>query len=129
MSEDELLELEPAVLTPYIYKAEVISIYDGDTMVLQIDLGFDIKHRITVRLARINAPEVRGESRLEGFESRDFLIDTIFGESGPADNTVVIKTYKDKKEKYGRYLADIFLDGVCLNDELVKNGLAVYKEY
>ena len=129
MSEDELLELEPAVLTPYTYKAEVISIYDGDTMLLQIDLGFDIKHRITVRLARINAPEVRGESRLEGFESRDFLIDKIFGEEGSVDNSVIVKTYKDRKEKYGRYLAEVYLNGSCLNDELVRLGLAIYKEY
>jgi len=46
---------------------------------------------------------------------------------------VKVDTFKDKKEKYGRYLAKVsyitedLTSSVCINDELIKNGLA--KEY
>lgn len=43
--------------------------------------------------------------------------------------TVSLVTYKDKKGKYGRWLADVWLDGSCVNDELVNKGFAEYKIY
>ena len=43
------------------------------------------------------------------------------------DKEVTINSYKDKQEKYGRYLANIIIDGVDLNQWLVQNGHA--KEY
>ena len=49
------------------YRAFVRKIYDGDTITVDIDLGFDIiLHKQKIRLLRINAPEVRGEQREEG---------------------------------------------------------------
>ena len=42
---------------------------------------------------------------------------------------VIVETIKDKKGKYGRYLAEIFLDDVNINDWLVINGYAEYKDY
>ncbi|HFD87662.1 MAG TPA: hypothetical protein ENJ35_08300, partial [Gammaproteobacteria bacterium] len=38
-------------------------------------------------------------------------------------------TIKDKKGKYGRYIAEILLDGININDALVSNGYAQYRDY
>ena len=52
---------------PYIYKAEVVSVYDGDTITVDIDLGFNVVLRKQkIRLGGINTPEIRGEEREEG---------------------------------------------------------------
>lgn len=112
------------------YEAQVLKIIDGDTMLLQLDLGFNVHIIETVRLARINTPE-------HGKWSVDGLID-------PARNYIekelpigsVCIAQISRKEKYGRWLADIlFMPGVKdrneilessrnLNDELVREGLA-----
>ena len=111
----------------YTYEAEVIRIIDGDTCVVSVDLGFRINYEIKLRLAGISAPEVRGPERPEGLKSRDFLRSLILGKK------VQIRTMKDKQEKYGRYLADIYLLGVklpdnnCVNTLMIENGFA--KEY
>lgn len=104
----------------YTYRATVVSVYDGDTVTVDIDLGFSIMLRQqSVRLARINAPEVRGSSAELGAKSRDALRDKILGK------TVTLRTIKDSREKYGRWLGEIWIDNVCVNDWLLESGLAV----
>jgi micrococcal nuclease len=111
----------------YTYKARVTKVYDGDTITVEVDLGFDLKFSSTFRLLRINCPEVRGESKAEGIKSRDRLRELIMGKD------IVIKTVKDAKEKFGRYLAEVFVTvdevEINVNDLLVKEGLAIYKSY
>lgn len=46
----------------YNYKANVISVYDGDTITVDVDLGFNATLRMNVRLARINALKLRAQS-------------------------------------------------------------------
>lgn len=72
----------------------------------------------------INAPEMRGDEREQGLISRDALRAKI-----PAGVEVIIKTVQDKKGKYGRYLAEIYLDDLNINKWLVDDGYAVYKDY
>ena len=110
-------------ITPYCYNALITKVYDGDTVTALVDLGFKIKTTIKVRLAGINAPEVRGKSRLEGLKTRDFLRDLIL------DQEVIIQTQKDKKGKYGRYIGVIYLKDKNVNELLVEKKLAVKKEY
>ena len=105
---------------PYVYKAIVTNIYDGDTITVNIDLGFgtwifDVK----LRLYGIDTPEIRGEERPEGLESRDWLRIAI-----PVGSEITLETHKDKTGKYGRYLATIYSNGKNLNEEMVKLGLA-----
>ena len=58
----------------YEYRAFVRKVYDGDTVTVDIDLGFDVVLKgQKIRLVRINAPEVRGKERPEGLKSRDAL--------------------------------------------------------
>jgi micrococcal nuclease len=109
----------------YTYKAFVTKVYDGDTITADIDLGFGILYKkVKLRLARINAPEVRGIERDKGILSRDYLRNLIL------HREVLIETKKDTKGKYGRYIAEIWLfNGVNINDFLVEQGLAIYKDY
>ncbi len=113
----------------YLYKAKIISVYDGDTCRADIDLGLKvwIKNE-RLRLLRINAPELRGDEREEGLKSRDFLRKQI------ADKEVILQTKKDKKGKYGRYLAEIWVKDATdhwqnVNDLMVEQGFAEYKDY
>ena len=113
----------------YRYNAFVSSVYDGDTITVEIDLGLKtfIKGE-KIRLSRINAPELRGKEREAGLKSRDFLRQLILNKN------ILLETVKDKKGKYGRYLGEIWYAPhgkrlINVNDLLVKKGYAVYKEY
>jgi micrococcal nuclease len=113
----------------YFYKAVIESVYDGDTCTVDIDLGLSTWIRgEKIRLYRINAPELRGAEREAGLQARDFLRGQIEGKK------VLIQTIKDRKEKFGRYLAEIWLEAddgsrVNINDLLVQQGHAIYQEY
>ena len=113
----------------YHYRAIVQSVYDGDTCTVDIDLGLNTWIRgEKVRLYRINAPELRGPESEAGKRSRDFLRSQIDGKE------IYIQTFKDKKGKYGRYIADIWLQGegggwINVNALLVEQGYAVYHNY
>ena len=103
----------------YEYRAYVRKIYDGDTITVDIDLGFGVVlHNQKIRLLRINAPEIRGEQREKGLVSRDALRNRI------SNKWIRIKTERDKKGKYGRWLGELWLEEECINDWLVSEGLA-----
>ena len=101
----------------YEYKATVIKVVDGDTLHLNIDLGFNINYnKQIIRLARINAPEL---STTEGLNIKNIITDLL------CNKQVTIKTIKDTKDKYGRYLAEVYLDDLNINDYLLTNEYAV----
>jgi len=103
----------------FTYEAVISKVIDGDTVKADIDLGFNVVLKDQIfRLYGINAPEIKGESKPRGEKSKEKLIQLILGK------TVKVKTYKDKKEKYGRILVQIFLDEENINDLLVSEGLA-----
>jgi len=111
------------------YDTRLVRVIDGDTVVLDVDLGFSLTIRQTFRLTGINAPEMRGKESSAGIASTEYLKTRLEGVK-----TFKIKTIKtihgeDKKGKYGRYLATIFVDSVNINDEMVKSGHAVPAEY
>jgi micrococcal nuclease len=107
------------------YVKKVSKIVDGDTIDVDIDLGFDISFSSRVRLAGIDTPESRTKDRMEktlGLESKEYLKKSI-----DEAKTVVIKTEKmDSSEKYGRILGWVFLDGseVSLNQKMIDDGYA-----
>lgn len=114
----------------YHYRARVLSVYDGDTIRVSIDLGFGIEWKgsdgngLSIRLFGLNAPELKGEEREQGLIARDALRDKIL------DQMITLKTIKDSTEKYGRYLGIIFTEeGLNVNDWLVENNFAEEKDY
>lgn len=118
----------------YHYRANVVSVYDGDTVTVDLDLGLKFWVRgAKLRLYGINTPEVRGEEKPLGLKARDFLRAML------SDHEVVVETIKDKTGKYGRWLAILWVKGKggwCPKDQwcdanahLVKTGHAVERFY
>jgi micrococcal nuclease len=114
------------VINMYEYRVKkVLKIVDGDTIDVDIDLGFDISFTSRVRLAGIDTPESRTtdkEEKVLGLEVKDRLKTLISSAS-----TVVIRTEKpDSSEKYGRILGWLFLDGAekSVNEALIADGYA-----
>ena len=107
------------------YVKKVNKIVDGDTIDVDIDLGFDISFSSRVRLAGIDTPESRTSDKMEkalGLESKAYLKHAI-----DSAKSVIIKTEKlDSSEKYGRILGWVFLDGSdkSLNQEMIDKGYA-----
>jgi micrococcal nuclease len=107
------------------YVKKVTKVVDGDTIDVDIDLGFDISFSSRVRLAGIDTPESRTTDKMEkalGLEAKAYLKHEI-----EAAKSVVIKTEKmDSSEKYGRILGWVFLDGstVSLNEKMITDGHA-----
>lgn len=100
----------------YEYRATVDRVIDGDTIDLIIDLGLNTFVRTRVRVANINAPERYTDA---GRITKAYVTNLLY-----PGRTVDIRTYKDKTEKYGRWLADIGFGGVDLAKHLVENELA-----
>jgi len=110
----------------YEYRVKkLISVIDGDTIDVEIDLGFDISITKRVRLAGIDTPESRTSDKYEkslGLESKALLKQRL-----SAAQTIVIRTEKpDSSEKYGRVLGWLFLDGekTSFNETMIATGYA-----
>ena len=107
------------------YVKKVSKVVDGDTIDVDIDLGFNISFSSRVRLAGIDTPESRTTDKIEkvlGLESKSFLKNAI-----DSAKSVVIKTEKmDSSEKYGRILGWVFLDGseISINQKMINDGYA-----
>lgn len=103
----------------YYYKAIVTKVYDGDTVTVDIDLGFGIQlNKQVVRLSNIDTPEIRGDERTDGIISKNIVSDLILGKS------IIIKTDKDTTGKYGRWLVEIYIDDLNVNEYLITEGYA-----
>ncbi len=110
----------------YEYKARVTAVYDGDTITADIDLGFGVWLKgQKVRLYGIDAPELRRPTLQAGRESRDELRAWVL------NCNVYLQTRKDKKGKYGRWLAHVISANRMhkINMEMVKSGHAVNRKY
>ena len=107
----------------YHYKAYVVSVYDGDTITVNLDLGLGITRiKEKIRLYGINTPELRGgtiEEKAKGIEARDFLRNKIL------NRTIIIQTRKDKSGKYGRLLGIVWQGDINLNRLMISEGHAV----
>lgn len=108
----------------YFYRAIVVSIYDGDTIRVNIDLGFNTWiFNVKLRLFGIDTPELRGDEREQGLAAKKFVEDRI-----PVGQEIRVATVKDSTGKFGRYLATIYYgDNFAnnLNEGLIKERLAV----
>jgi micrococcal nuclease len=111
-----------------MYEYSVKKLYkvvDGDTIDVDIDLGFNISYYQRVRLAGIDTPESRTKDKDEkilGLEVKKRLDEVL-----KAATKIVIRTEKpDSTEKYGRILGWIFIDDqkTSINEQLIKDGFA-----
>ena len=97
----------------FTYRAKVYNIVDGDTIDVEIDLGFKIYTKQRIRLNRIDTPE-RGENGFK--EATNRLKELIL------DKEVTLIT--NKISKWGYYLGDIYLNDQDINQIMLNENLA-----
>lgn len=99
---------------PYEYKATVVRWIDGDTVDLNVDLGFKITMAERFRLEGVDTPE-RGQPNHD--EAWNFA-----KRLAPEGSQVLIQT--SRPDKYGRWLANVTVGGATVNRALLDMGLA-----
>jgi micrococcal nuclease len=109
----------------YEYKCKIVKIIDGDTVDVDIDLGFGVwMHKERIRLFGIDTPESRTSDKEEkryGLIAKGWIEKYM-----PLNSTQTLVTEKDKSGKYGRILGSFKLfDGTNLNEWMIKNHHAV----
>jgi endonuclease YncB( thermonuclease family) len=90
---------------------KVVKVKDGDTIAVLVDKGD--KQELTIRLAGIDAPE---KKQPYGEKAKVGLSGLVFGK------VVVVEI--TQKDKYGRSIGDIHVDGEWVNKRMVMDGLA-----
>ena len=98
----------------------VSRVIDGDSFFCEdVDLGFDVHlERQSFRLARINAWELKDA---KGLEAKAFFEDCLARAGGSAE----LRKFRSKRDKYRRWLCEIWANDCCVNDLLLDAGLAV----
>jgi len=112
----------------YEYKCKILRVVDGDTVDVDIDLGFGIVlSNERVRIMGIDTPESRTRDKVEkkfGLASKARL-KSLLGKTGIL-KTQINKNGEDMKGKFGRILGDFVApDGRMVTDILVEEGHAV----
>lgn len=108
----------------YEYRAALISIHDGDTIWMAVDLGCGITLKMDTRLNGLDAAEL---ATAPGKVALAFVQQWFTEHPGPyVVNTIKTKDGADKKEKYGRFLVASIAspDGHNLNSDLLSTGNA-----
>ena len=106
------------------YKAKIKRIVDGDTVDVDIDLGFGmILSKQRIRLYGIDTPESRTRDKEEKFYGKlaaEFLKDQC-----KKSSSITLRTHMDKKGKFGRILGEIIVEGVNINKLMIEEHMAV----
>jgi micrococcal nuclease len=122
---DNVVYKDTAIYIPDIPFGKVVKVYDADTITIanRISVGNSYSeqvYRFNVRLNGIDTPEIKSANpttKARAIQARDVLSEMIFGK------IVILKNVK--LEKYGRLLADVYLDDLHLNNWLIENNYAV----
>lgn len=101
----------------FTYSATVERIVDGDTIDLNVDLGFRVYHRDRFRLLGIDTPE-RGQA---GWAEATAALTRMI----PPGSSLIIKTATPLRDKYGRWLARLFVGTIDINQLMIDQGHAV----
>ena len=109
----------------YEYRCKVVRVIDGDTVDVDIDLGFGVwLHKERVRVLGIDTPESRTRDKVEkrfGLLAKEF-VEKFF----KTDGDVILRTQKyDAKGKFGRILGDFLCKGRALSIVMIDNHHAV----
>ena len=123
MNDDVYKWSNTKIFVPPITKGHVIKVYDGDTITIASKLPIindEQIYRFSVRLNNIDTPEIKGHTEQEKIAAciaRDALKEKILNKEVMLKNVSL--------EKYGRLLADVYLNELCLNNWMLENKYAV----
>jgi micrococcal nuclease len=106
----------------FTYSADVVKVIDGDTIDAHVSLGFYVWIRFQrIKLAGIDAPDAddpAGAAATRHLESliggKTVILQSIHGDDDPA-----------RRDSFGNWLGNIWIDGKSVNDEMVASGNAV----
>ena len=119
-----ILAILPAQAAPQygtVTVSKVISVYDGDTFRVNIDsLPPIVGKNIPIRVNGVDTPEIQGKCQYEKYlalKARDFVRDRLA-------NAKEIKLTNLQRGKYFRVVANVLVDGVSLEQELLDKELA-----
>lgn len=129
------IEEEP--LVSYTYEAQLVRVIDADTVILNVDLGFEHwLHNQRFRLYGIDTPETRtldADEKARGLAAKAWLEQRIAAGMA-ADGRLVVQSIQndrfktDAQDSFGRWLAILFLNGENLNETMMEEGhAAIYK--
>jgi len=111
----------------YEYEARLVRVIDGDTFELSFDLGFGVSFTEKVRLFGADTPEIfhakTDAEKAHGMAARAFVADAL------ANRKLIVETHKDRKGKYGRYIAAVKIEGIYLAQLLRDNDLIKRESY
>jgi len=115
----------------YEYSCEVVRVVDGDTYDLRVNCGFKIELTERFRLMGADTPEKYGRRASDEGKAASVFVEDLLGKQ---DKPLLIKTFKDRKGKYGRYLVDVMINidengqlftyPRSLSEYLVEKGIA-----
>ena len=107
----------------YEYKCKMVKVVDGDTIDVDIDLGFGVWMRNQrIRMHGIDTPESRTrdlEEKKYGLAAKDFLI------KWTNAGGLTLKTHKDDRGKFGRILGEIWCFDTNVNEKMIEEHHAV----
>ena len=108
----------------YEYRVKILRVVDGDTVDVDIDLGFGIwMHKERIRLWGIDTPESRTSDPVEkvfGNYAKQYVKDQM-----PIGSMQTMRTQKDKAGKYGRILGEFIIEGKRLHETMVDKHIGV----
>jgi len=118
------------MIKPYIYRAKINRIVDGDTIIVDIDLGFGVwLNKQRIRFMGVDTPESRTRDLTE--KKFGLLAKKVVSDFCPIGDYVMVETNIDKNDKFGRILGIIWVDPdnnhehVNLNEYLIAERYAV----
>ena len=106
----------------YNYNAKIVRWVDGDTVILDIDLGFYVTRQERVRLARINAPELNSQVPYQVRKAKSARAKA--KKFAPEGSQVVLTTSKSSIDRYSRYIGEITFNEKNISDYLIEIGVA-----
>lgn len=114
----------------YIYRCNPIRVVDGDTIDVEIDLGFRIVLFQRIRMLGYNAPEIQGGHFKTPLEKELGLslkkeLETL---TMMTKQAVMIRTELDSSDKYGRILGELTSGDVAINDVMKTSSLAAWQK-
>lgn len=113
----------------YQYRCKILKVVDGDTVDVDIDLGFGMwMHKERVRMMGIDTPESRTSDKVEkqfGLASKNRLQELLPLGSSQVLKTEIDRNGEDAKGKFGRILGDFLIEEKRATEILIEEGHAV----
>lgn len=119
-----LLFSVPGLALDYLYPAEVEWVIDGDTIVVDLQLGLGVVlDNQYIRFYGIDAWEIKGEEREKGLKAKEYLEGRL-DEGEKIEIEMRLEWGQNGKGKYGCWLEIVCVDGVNVDVELIEKGHA-----